>query len=107
MSVANGKLSISMGVIDLPEANLCGFNVNDPSNSWVLDDYYSNNGISPLHVWTASEFLLLLLDETGDKIRELGHEYGTTTKRPRRCGWLDLVALNYAIRLNGITANTI
>lgn len=39
----------------------------------------------------------------GDQIRELGHEYGTTTKRPRRCGWLDLVALNYAIRLNGVT----
>lgn len=42
-------------------------------------------------------------NETGDKIRELGHEYGTTTKRPRRCGWLDLVALRYTVRLNGIT----
>lgn len=42
--------------------------------------------------------------EIGDMIRELGHEYGTTTKRPRRCGWLDLVSLNYAIMLNGITA---
>lgn len=42
-------------------------------------------------------------NETGDKIRELGHEYGTTTKRPRRCGWLDLVALKYTVRLNGIT----
>ncbi len=40
----------------------------------------------------------------GDTIRELGHEYGTTTKRPRRCGWLDLVALNYAIMINGMTA---
>ena len=40
----------------------------------------------------------------GDTIRELGHEYGTTTKRPRRCGWLDLVALNYAIMINGITS---
>ena len=36
-------------------------------------------------------------------IRELGHEYGTTTKRPRRCGWLDIVALRYAVMLNGIT----
>lgn len=43
-------------------------------------------------------------NEIGDKIRELGHEYGVTTKRPRRCGWLDLVALKYVIRLNGITA---
>ncbi len=43
-------------------------------------------------------------NEIGDKIRELGHEYGTTTKRPRRCGWLDLVALNYAIMVNGMTS---
>lgn len=43
-------------------------------------------------------------NEIGDKIRELGHEYGTTTKRPRRCGWLDLVALKYAVRINGITS---
>lgn len=42
-------------------------------------------------------------NEIGDKIRELGHEYGTTTKRPRRCGWLDLVALKYAARINGLT----
>ena len=39
-------------------------------------------------------------NEIGDTIRELGHEYGTTTKRPRRCGWLDLVALKYAVRLS-------
>ncbi len=43
-------------------------------------------------------------NEIGDLIRELGHEYGTTTKRPRRCGWLDLVALNYAIMVNGMTS---
>lgn len=42
-------------------------------------------------------------NEVGDTIRELGHEYGTTTKRPRRCGWLDLVALKYAVLVNGIT----
>ena len=41
--------------------------------------------------------------KVGDLIRELGHEYGTTTKRPRRCGWLDLVALKYAVMVNGIT----
>ena len=44
-----------------------------------------------------------LLDATGDRIRELGHEYGTTTGRPRRCGWLDLVTLKYAKRVNGLT----
>jgi adenylosuccinate synthase len=42
-------------------------------------------------------------DEIGARIREAGGEYGTTTGRPRRCGWLDLVALKYAIRINGLT----
>jgi adenylosuccinate synthase len=37
-----------------------------------------------------------------DRVRELGHEFGTTTGRERRCGWLDLVALRYAVRVNGI-----
>lgn len=45
-----------------------------------------------------------LSDEVGDLIRELGHEYGTTTNRPRRCGWLDLVRLKNAITINGVTA---
>ncbi len=44
-----------------------------------------------------------LLDETGRWIRETGHEYGVTTGRPRRIGWLDLVMLNYASVLNGFT----
>lgn len=43
-------------------------------------------------------------NETGDKIRELGWEYGTTTGRPRRCGWLDTVMIRYAARVNGLTA---
>lgn len=42
-------------------------------------------------------------NEIGDTLRELGHEYGTTTKRPRRCGWLDLVALSYSAMINGFT----
>ena len=44
-----------------------------------------------------------LLDKTGEKLREAGHEYGATTGRPRRCGWLDLVALKYSVMLNGVT----
>lgn len=44
-----------------------------------------------------------LTDATGDEIRERGREYGTTTGRPRRIGWLDLVALRYAARVNGVT----
>jgi adenylosuccinate synthase len=44
-----------------------------------------------------------LNDATGQALRDKGHEYGSTTGRPRRCGWLDLVALNYSIMLNGVT----
>ncbi len=43
-----------------------------------------------------------LLGETGQKIREIGREYGTTTGRPRRCGWFDAVAVRYTARLSGI-----
>ena len=39
-----------------------------------------------------------------DRVRELGHEFGTVTGRERRCGWLDLVALRFAVRVNGITS---
>ena len=44
-----------------------------------------------------------LLDETGERLRSTGAEFGATTGRPRRCGWLDLVALGYTSRLNGFT----
>ena len=44
-----------------------------------------------------------LEDEVGERIRAAGHEFGATTGRPRRCGWLDLPALKYAIMLNGVT----
>jgi adenylosuccinate synthase len=44
-----------------------------------------------------------LFDETGEKLRQQGREFGSTTGRPRRCGWLDFPALKYAIMLNGVT----
>lgn len=44
-----------------------------------------------------------LFDETGKTLRDLGHEYGAVTGRERRCGWVDLVALRYAVMLNGVT----
>jgi len=44
-----------------------------------------------------------LLDETGEKMRANGKEFGSTTGRPRRCGWIDLPALRYAVMLNGVT----
>lgn len=48
-----------------------------------------------------------LLDETGELLRKKGHEFGATTGRPRRCGWLDLVALKYACRINGLNELTL
>lgn len=44
-----------------------------------------------------------LFDEDGEKIRNIGQEYGAVTGRPRRCGWLDLVALKYSVMINGVT----
>lgn len=44
-----------------------------------------------------------LFDETGEKIRKIGHEFGAVTGRPRRCGWLDLVALKYTVMIDGVT----
>jgi len=44
-----------------------------------------------------------LEDATGEKLRQAGHEFGATTGRPRRCGWLDLVALKYAVMMNGVS----
>jgi adenylosuccinate synthase len=44
-----------------------------------------------------------LLDESGERLRSVGAEYGTTTGRPRRCGWYDAVIARYAARINGVT----
>lgn len=74
-----------------------GLSATDIGNVYgVIKAYSSRVGEGP--------YVTELMDETGDKIRELGHEYGTTTGRPRRCGWLDLVTLKYAKRVNGLTA---
>ena len=62
----------------------------------VMKAYCSRVGEGP--------FTTELFDETGDTIRELGHEYGTTTGRPRRCGWLDLVMIKNAKYINGLTS---
>lgn len=74
-----------------------GLNATNIGNVYgVIKAYSSRVGEGP--------YVTELLDATGDRIRELGHEYGTTTGRPRRCGWLDLVTLKYARRVNGLTA---
>ena len=62
-------------------------------------------GVAKVYVTAvgAGPFPTELTDETGDRLREVGREYGATTGRPRRCGWLDAVALDYANWLNGFT----
>lgn len=50
----------------------------------------------------AGPFPTELVDDMGEKLRHFGDEYGATTGRPRRCGWIDLVALRYAVRINGV-----
>ena len=73
-----------------------GVGPKDIDEAWgVMKAYSTRVGSGP--------FPSELEDELGDRIREAGGEFGTTTGRPRRCGWLDLVALRYAIRLNGLT----
>ena len=52
----------------------------------------------------AGPFPTELVDAAGERIRTLGDEYGATTGRPRRCGWLDLVALRHTVRINGVDA---
>ncbi|MBN1807901.1 MAG: adenylosuccinate synthase [Planctomycetes bacterium] len=77
----------------------------------------AGTGISPRHIdrvvgvvkaYTtrvgAGPFPTELLDETGERLRDVGGEFGTTTGRPRRCGWLDAVGLKFAAMLNGVDA---
>ena len=63
-------------------------------------------GIAKAYVTRVGEgpFPTQIKGETEDRMRELGQEFGTTTGRKRRCGWLDLVALRFAVRLNGLTS---
>jgi adenylosuccinate synthase len=62
----------------------------------VLKAYTTRVGAGP--------FPTELLEETGERIRKRGNEYGTTTGRPRRCGWLDIPGARYARRINGVNA---
>lgn len=62
-------------------------------------------GISKAYVTRVGSgpFPTELFDETGEKMRQAGNEFGSTTGRPRRCGWFDAVVLRYAVRVNGLT----
>jgi adenylosuccinate synthase len=73
-----------------------GVGPKDIDEAWgITKAYVTRVGAGP--------FPTELEDEMGDRLREAGGEFGTTTGRARRCGWLDLVALKYAVRLNGLT----
>jgi adenylosuccinate synthase len=62
-------------------------------------------GISKAYVTRVGSgpFPTELLEDTGEKMRQAGNEFGSTTGRPRRCGWFDAVVLRYAVRVNGLT----
>lgn len=62
-------------------------------------------GISKAYVTRVGSgpFPTELLDQTGEKLREIGGEFGATTGRPRRCGWFDAMVVRYAVRINGLT----
>lgn len=63
-------------------------------------------GVSKAYVTRVGEgpFVTELTDETGARIREVGHEFGVTTGRPRRCGWFDAVIMKYAVLVGGLTS---
>lgn len=63
-------------------------------------------GVAKAYVTRVGEgpFVTELKDEIGDKIREIGHEYGVTTGRPRRCGWFDAVTMKYSVLVGGLTS---
>ncbi|ATZ20600.1 adenylosuccinate synthase [Mesoplasma coleopterae] len=79
---------------------------NNASTGTGISHKLINNTLGVVKAYStrvgAGAFPTELLNEIGDGIRERGHEYGSNTKRPRRVGWLDLVALKHAIRTSGI-----
>lgn len=66
-------------------------------------------GVSKAYITRVGEgpFVTELSDETGEKIRNIGHEFGTTTGRPRRCGWFDAVVAKYGVLVGGLTSMAI
>lgn len=86
------------------------------SSNTIAAGAFTGLGLAPSHVGNvigivkayctrvgSGPFPTELFDATGEQLRTQGNEFGATTGRPRRCGWLDLVALKYAIMVNGVT----
>lgn len=72
-----------------------GMMLHNPTVIGITKAYTTRVGSGP--------FPTELFDSVGAELAKRGHEFGSTTGRPRRCGWLDMVALRYAVRLNGLT----
>lgn len=85
------------------------------SSNTIAAGAFAGLGLAPSHIGKvigivkayctrvgSGPFPTELFDETGETLRKQGNEFGATTGRPRRCGWLDLVALKYAIMVNGV-----
>ncbi|GHU65066.1 adenylosuccinate synthetase [Clostridia bacterium] len=83
-----------------------GFTIGSGVGGRVIDEVV---GITKAYTTRvgAGPFVTELLNATGDLIRERGHEYGTTTGRPRRCGWFDGVVVRYSARINGTTTTAL
>lgn len=81
-----GGVLTGLGVSHLQMRNVCG----------VFKAYMTRVGNGP--------FVTEVKGKIGEKIREIGNEYGATTGRPRRCGWLDIPALRYACMINGVSS---
>ena len=74
------------------------------SSSTVCAGACTGLGIAPNRIVGSGPFPTELFDDTGEELRRKGFEFGAVTKRPRRTGWLDIVALKYAVMIDGVTA---
>ncbi|AGY41145.1 Adenylosuccinate synthetase [Mesoplasma florum W37] len=114
-AIKNGKKVLFEGaqgaLLDIdhgtyPYVTSSNTSANNASTGTGISHKLINNTLGVVKAYStrvgAGAFPTELLNEVGDGIRERGHEYGSNTKRPRRVGWLDLVALKHAIRTSGI-----
>ena len=115
-AVKDGKKILLEGQLGIMRDNDWGIYPYTTSSNPTVAGACNGAGIAPRHIGRVygvmkaystsvggGPYMTELFDADGDKLRDIGHEYGTTTGRPRRCGWLDLVAADYACYMNGIT----
>lgn len=115
-AVKDGKKILLEGQLGIMRDNDWGIYPYTTSSNPTVAGACNGAGVAPRHIghvygvmkaYSTSvgggPYMTELFDADGDKLRDIGHEYGATTGRPRRCGWLDLVAADYACYMNGIT----